>query len=87
MLVHYAVPGRYDSAPYGTPMKVIGDADTFTFYIQISDEPEIYNWVKSGEFFELLFNDKFETDNDFLANICNDYRKHMDIQKILKKSQ
>jgi len=57
MLVRYTVPGKYDEGDFGQTMQVMGDNDTFQIYIQVQDDPqEPPHWIKSGDFFERVFN-------------------------------
>ena len=84
-LVRYSTPGKYDVAKFGTISKVMGDNDSFEFYVQLSEDESIGNWQKISYLLEKVFG-QFIINNDFLAQCLNIYvekeDKHSAFDKI-----
>lgn len=51
----YFPPQRVTQAPYGAMCKVIGENETVTYYVQISEDPENAHWERLGVLLEKLF--------------------------------
>ena len=67
MKIRYTKPTKFDHGNFGDIYKVVKQPET-KFYVQISQDPEKYNWIPLGEFFELALG-KYVNDKDFF-NKC-----------------
>lgn len=56
VVVRYNIPTKFDKGSYGQVAKVVEDRGECSYYIQTSKDPETIHWVRSGLFFEQLYN-------------------------------
>lgn len=66
-LVRYCHPTRFDFEPYGSIWKAFGDNDTYTLYIQVSDNAEDTRWLTLSSFLEIVCHE-FLKDTEFIED-------------------
>jgi hypothetical protein len=64
----FTIPTRYDSEPFGTIVKFIGENDSYELWIQLSKDEKIADWKKVRYLLEETFKDLL-TDSEFI-NAC-----------------
>jgi len=95
MKIRYSKPTRFDKGEFGDICKVISSEKKIYYCVQIEEEPEKYNWVPLGEFFELAF-EKFIHNKEFFNKCLKlvtytirpgefDYINQKNSEKILKE--
>ena len=83
MEIKFTSPSRYTPGDYGTICKVENDGHT-DLYMQISDEPNIYNWIRVGDILVKCFND-FLSNRDFSPLMLDLYLEKQPSLVILPK--
>ena len=64
----YSKPTRYDKADYGSICKYEKD-----YFIQVSKDPEISNWLTMGDFLLKAFQDSI-LNKDFISECLSNYK-------------
>jgi hypothetical protein len=68
----YSMPSKYDVAPYGTIVKVVGDDDSYQLVVQLSKDSLLSEWMPIGKLLEGAFKDKL-SDEKFIEQCLKDY--------------
>ncbi len=79
----YSAPTRHEKAPYKTIVRVHNDSEQWNYYIQISRNEEIPNWLPLGKFFEKAF-DSYTTNTKFIEECIRlfDYSNNKPLSNI-----
>lgn len=76
MEVKYSAPSKFNPAPYGEMIKVIGetvnDMVLYTYYIQISQDSEKPQWIELGDLLSVVFEHKLH-DKNWISECLNNY--------------
>ena len=59
----YTKPSKHHKAPFGFSVKVMGDNDTFEFWVQTSKDEDEPDWKPSIDLLSELFKKDFEDPN------------------------
>jgi hypothetical protein len=80
ILQRYTNPSKYDIAKYGQLCKH-GDQ----YFIQVSKNPDIANWLEIGDFLTVVFQESILS-NDFISECLSKYEsKTVNIEEISKQ--
>jgi hypothetical protein len=82
----YALPNKFDAAPYGSVVKVKGDNTEEALWIQLCYEPEGKpDWQSVGKLLEVVFEKHLE-DKSFMQYLLDCYKEKIlvDIAKLDK---
>jgi hypothetical protein len=69
-VIRYTIPSRYDVAPYGAIVTVMGDHEE-TMFIQLGQE-EHSHWIRLGDFLEKAFKSEIN-DTEFIKGCLSLY--------------
>jgi hypothetical protein len=83
LMNRYTPPSKYDLAPFGTIVKVIGDGEETELYIQLSKDEMNANWKKVRHLLERTFSEYI--DNKDFINACLDIYQDNDQKGASKK--
>lgn len=73
LLQRYTAPTKYDLAPFGTIVKVIGDGEDYELYIQLSKDELNANWKKVRHLLERTFSE-YINNKDFIDACLDIYQ-------------
>jgi hypothetical protein len=79
----YTIPTRFDSEPFGTIVKCIGDNNDYEFYVQLSKDQANANWQKVRYLLEKTFQEFF-FNATFIEECLKIYNGDKDFSKISK---
>lgn len=65
----FSKPTRYDKAPYGSVCKYEKE-----YFIQVSQDPEISNWLTMGDFLLNVFRNSI-LNEEFILDCLDDYKE------------
>jgi hypothetical protein len=80
--LRYTIPSKYDLAPFGTRCNIMIDDNQIQQYIQITQTPDTAEWIRLGNFFEMIFAE-LSNDPEFIQSCTNFYR-HKNKDKFLE---
>lgn len=69
--LRYNPPSRLDQAPYGFVVKVMGEHEDYSQWIQLGKDPEHPEWYTMGQFLERVFKPSLQ-DEEFVAALLQD---------------
>jgi hypothetical protein len=72
-VIRYTVPTRYDVAPYGAIVTVVGENDSQKMFIQLGQE-EHSHWMGLGDFLEQTFKTEID-DPEFVKGCLSLYKR------------
>jgi len=72
--VKYLAPGRYDVANYGTIYKVMGDGESYEYFVQLSEDLESPDWKPIGFLIEKTF-EPYLMNKEFMNACLNIHAK------------
>jgi hypothetical protein len=72
--LRYSPPSKYEAAPYGFVTEVRGDDGKSSSYIQVSNVPDVYNWIPIGDFLTQVFSEQIK-DPDFIKENIKTYER------------
>jgi len=70
--VRYTPPSKYDLAMFGETVEVMAEGSKYDTYIQLSTNPEVSCWLKIGDFWAIVLEDKPQ-DREFMKTCLTIY--------------
>ena len=70
--VMYCMPSKFTKEEPGTIIKVMGDGEFFSLYIQASSSKESPEWIDWGTFLSIALEDKIN-DPEFISGCLTEY--------------
>ena len=70
--VRYTPPSKYDLAQFGETVDVMTEEGKYDTYIQTSTIPDVSLWLKIGDFWAIVLEDKPQ-DREFMLTCLNIY--------------
>lgn len=84
MEIKYSAPSKFTPGEFGTVWKVVHENGKEDFYIQISEEKDIYNWIPAGELLCVVFGPLL-VKPDFSPSLINLYLEKQPKEEILSQ--